>query len=257
LPSLYFARDRYLKPGGAMTPDRAQLWLAPVHSPKLYSTHVEKWSAPAMGFDFSLARAFAANEIIWPPREEFADSRRLASGAAVVELDFRTETSADCRGEARCRIETAGACHGLLGWVRMRLGEEWLGTGLEESVHWRPALLPVDPPLPLEAGEEIVMSLVRPLRGDWTWSVHARAGKRTHSSFLSRAESPAELRRLAPGSSPGLSAEGEQALQVLQALGRGTTNGEAAQALAQSQGIGEDAALQRVQAIVDRYGARK
>ncbi|MEZ0309401.1 MAG: methyltransferase domain-containing protein, partial [Ramlibacter sp.] len=72
LPSLFHARDRYLKPGGSLLPDRAELWLAPLSAPNLHDKHVARWQDPVMGLDYSSARALAANEILWLRRDEFA-----------------------------------------------------------------------------------------------------------------------------------------------------------------------------------------
>jgi SAM-dependent methyltransferase len=255
LPSLFHARDAHLKPGGQLLPDRAQLWLAPLQAPHLHGKHVARWSEPIMGMDYSFARRFAANEILWLRREELAGSKRLAEGAAVVDVDLRTAVHADCLGAVTCRAEISGLCHGLLGWIGIRLLDQWLSTHPDApEVHWSPVMLPVDPPLPVSKGEDLALTLQRPTGGDWTWSVTAQAGSRRHSSFLARMEGAKDLAKAAPASSPRLSAEGQQALEVLALMDQGLSNQAIALKLAHAGTIEERAALRKVQGLAMRYG---
>jgi hypothetical protein len=258
LPSLFHARDHYLKPGGHLVPDFAELLLAPVSAPDLHAKHIGRWSEPHLGLDLSAGRRFAANEIVWPSREELR-AERLASGTAISTVDMTQASHADCRGEARCRIETSGPCHGLLGWTRIRLADQWLSTDpASPEVHWSPAVLPLDPPLSLEAGEDINISLQRPAHGDWTWSIKAASGSRRHSSFLARADGLSRLRKVAPDHRAGLTPQGASTLHALTMMQQGKSNQEIAQALA---GLYPESfpsvenALQRVQRLALRYAS--
>jgi SAM-dependent methyltransferase len=257
LPSLFHARDRYLKPGGRMVPDYAELLLAPISSPDLHAQHIGCWSQPHLGLDFSAARRFAANEMFWPRREE-STFARLAPGAVLSSVDMMQATHADCHGETRLRIETSGLCHGLLSWIRIRLDEQWLSTDpAEPKVHWSSAVLPLDPPLHLEAGDEIDISLQRPAHGEWTWTVKAASGSRRHSSFLARTDGPRRLRKAAADTSPGLGQRGQTILHVLSMLQAGRSNREIAHSLVESdpQAFQDfESALQHVQVLAMRYG---
>ena len=257
LPSLFFARDRYLKPGGALLPDRAQLWLAPLSASDLHHKEIGRWSDAVMGLDYSGARGFAANEIMWLRRSEMAGSMQLAPGAAIAELDLVSATSGDCRGSASCKVEKSAMCHGLLGWIRIRLNGQWLSTAPDApDVHWSPVLLPIDPPMPLEAGEDLAMSLARPAYGDWTWSLSARAGTRRHSSFLAKSDGPRDWARAAPANAPGLSVRGARAHKILERMAQGISNQDIASELIQSDGLHGNEALQEVQAMALRFGGR-
>ncbi len=255
LPSLFHARDRCLKPGGRLLPDRAQLWLAPLEAAQLHAKHVGRWSQSVMGVDYSSARRFAANEILWLRREDFAGSSRLGGGAPLADVDLAKSSDADCNGEAVCRVETSGLCHGLLGWIRIHLLDQWLSTDPESpEVHWSPVMLPVDPPLPVSQGEELKLTLRRPARGDWTWSVTAQAGARRHSSFLASADGAKELARAAPASRPGLSPQGNRALRMLELLAQGFSNQAVADEMAAAHAMDRGQAMQEVQRIALRYG---
>jgi len=257
LPSLFHARDRYLKPGGHLIPDYAELLLAPVSAPDIHAKHISCWSEPHLGLDFSTGRRFAANEILWLNRDELK-SEQLAPAAVLSSGDLTRMSRADCRGEAHFKIEKSDTCHGLLGWIRIRLGDEWLSTDpANPEVHWLPALLPLDPPLQLEQGEEIEISLQRPAQGDWTWATKAASGSRRHSSFLARLDGPSRLRKMAPDYSPGLNQRGENTRHVLAMMQAGRSNQEIAQSLAESDPKafpGVESAMQMVQGLAKRYG---
>jgi len=255
LPSLFHARDRYLKPGGHLLPDRAQLWLAPLCAPALHAKFISRWSAPVMGLDYSAGRRFLANEILWPSRESLAEARQLGEGVPLVDLDLMTAVSGDCRATATCSIETSGLCHGLLGWIQIRLLDQWLSSHPSApEVHWSPALLPLDPPLQLERGELISVAVDRPFQGDWTWTVSAGAGVRRHSTFFSGAHGVAELRAISPHNRPGLNEAGSEVLRILDMMGQGLSNQAIADSVAQSGDKDPIGALRRVQAIALRYG---
>ena len=54
------ARERFLKPGGVMIPNRIELSIAPVECSERWE-HIEFWNDHPAGFDFSPARALASN----------------------------------------------------------------------------------------------------------------------------------------------------------------------------------------------------
>ena len=257
LPSLFFARDRYLKPGGRMIPDEAELMVAPVSAAELHAKHVACWSRPNMGLDFSPGRRFAANEILWLRREE-ARLDKLAPGAAVASVELTTAIQADCDGEARYTFHASGLCHGLLCWIRIRLGDQWLSSDPDEpEVHWSPVLLPLDPPIQADAGQEVKVSVRRRTGGDWTWTVTSAAGAQRHSSFLARVDGAARLRKMSPDYRPVLGRRGQDVLQILEKMQAGWSNREIADHLAEvahEACASTDEAMQRVQALALNYG---
>src|SRR4029079_11636152 len=89
LPSLFHARARYLKPGGRLIPDIAELMTCPVAAPEMHEKYLGIWSQTADGIDFSAARRFAANDILWLSREELR-AEPLASGVALASVDLMT-----------------------------------------------------------------------------------------------------------------------------------------------------------------------
>ena len=257
LPSLLLARDRYLKPGGHLIPDFAHLVLCPVAAPELHARYVGAWNRPHFGIDFSAVRSYAANEILWLTPSD-VPSMRLAPPAILSTIDFGQARRCDCRGAATVEVATAGDCDGLLAWIEIRAGDESLSADpAAPPMHWSPAFLPLDPPLPLVAGERLTIALERPVQGDWTWSVSGEAGLRRHSTFLSAGDSMSRMLRLAPDHRPGLSRRGANALQALSLMDSGHSNTEIAQILADSNPgffASVDEALELARAMALRHG---
>jgi hypothetical protein len=193
LPVLFRARDSFLRSGGCLLPDRGELWAVPIMDAALHAEHIGCWSEPCFGFDLQAARRFAANELQWlePGKSSGA---RLAEPARLVDLDFATATQADCDSEVSFPVQQTGLCHGILTWIRFRVGNEWLSTDpLSVPMHWSNAVFALDPPLPVEAGEALQFRLQRPGGADWSWRLKARAGVRRHSTFLSRLDNHQRL----------------------------------------------------------------
>jgi len=256
LPSLYYARDRWLKPGGVLIPDAAQLMLAPVSAPRTHAELIGQWSQPHMGIDFSSLRRFAPNNMPHFRSKDF-NAQLLAAPKAVVDLDLRTSMTADLDVSTETVASMAADCSGLLAWIRIRLGDAWLGTGpLDPEVHWTPGFMPLDPELPLAADDRVAVSLRRPAHGEYTWQVSAPAGRRRHSTFLGQPHSLPELRRMAEDATPDLSQRGLAALAALNALHNGQTNLQVATQLHQDF-VGQYAsvaqALEFVRDLIRRF----
>lgn len=257
LPSLYHARDRYLREGGRLIPDRAELWMAPCAAPAVHAEFVAAWQTPVMGLDYGFAARCAANDLIWPTREQFETVTLLTAGDRVASVDLQADHTLDCDSTVDTAIAREGLCHGLTAWIRLRVGAEWLSSSPEAPpVHWSPAIFPIDPPLPLRRGEVVRLSLRRPRHGEWTWAVQAEQGTRRHSTFLAQAETAQELARVAGNSAPGLSARGMRMREILNRL----AEGESVEAIASQVALGHRVApgqvLLEVQAIAKRYGGR-
>jgi SAM-dependent methyltransferase len=258
LPSLYHARDRYLAPGGRMLPDRAQLWLAPWTAQLLHQDHVARWKEPLSGFDYRVAARCASNSIIWPSREDLADTAALSEGACLVDLDLTATHAVECDAEATIPVREPGHCHGLLAWLRLRIGERWISAHPgEAAIHWSPALLPLDPPLEVRPGDSMGVSLRHARAGDWTWSASIGSQSRRHSTFLARLESPSELARAAPQWSGHLGPAGERTVAALQMLGQGRTALEVALELGERFGIDSTIAQREVARLAIKYGNGK
>jgi len=224
LPSLFRARDKWLKPGGRLIPDVGELMVAPVGAPRLHEELIGAWSEPHMGIDYGPLRRFAANTFCYERRPTFLPEF-LAEPCALVASDFMSATQTDCDASTTFAITRDAVCSGVCAWIRIRLGDKWLSAGPSDpSVHWTPQLLLVDPELPVVAGEAINFRLQRPAYGDWTWQLQSLAGKRRQSTFMAQAHSITDLLKLSPNHSARLNDRGLAARDLLSRMTGEATN---------------------------------
>lgn len=218
LPSLFFARDKYLRQGGELIPSRAKMEAVPVAADGYYNERISAWSENDQKINFDLARQFAANLVYFDHFQE-GDYRYLAEPVELVELDFMTATRAECRSTREVTLSQDDICHGWLGWFQVLLGDKWLSTSPDAPrTHWRQAFLPLDPPMAVKAGEKMTLHLLRPEFGEWSWTVSTGTEKQQHSTFLSRPVSSSDLQKKSDENKPSLSGRGEAALHVLRAF---------------------------------------
>ncbi|MCI0663130.1 MAG: methyltransferase domain-containing protein [Acidobacteria bacterium] len=215
LPSLFFARDKYLKPGGVLIPSRAKMVATPVSAPDLYQREIARWSEPYLNIDFGLARKYAANSIVYDSAG-LSKSIYLADPGVINEMDFLTCQDHSCQAEARYSITESGICHGLAGWFDMLLGEKWLSTDPHQpDTHWNAVFLPLDPPIELRVGDELVFKLARPAYGEWSWWVQAGESVQSHSTTFSAPVNLESLGKYSIHYRPKLSPCGQAWLDIL------------------------------------------
>jgi SAM-dependent methyltransferase len=223
LPSLFYARDHFLRPGGTLIPNRAMMEVVPVSAQAYYAKHIDCWSDTAIDTNFDLVRKFAVNTLY----HDDTNSRKqefLAEPVKLLDLDFMTATEAACRNRVEIRITQNGLCHGWLGWFRTRLGEHWLSTSpLEEQMHWRQVFLPLSQPIQVKKGDTMEFELNRPDYSEWTWTVDYADVRQRQSTFNSRVVSPKELLNLSNNYKAILTDRGLATLNILKQMD-GTQN---------------------------------
>ena len=215
LPSLFYARDKYLKAGGQLVPNRAVMKIVPVSAEEFYRDQIDSWSMDSLGFDFSDTRSYVTNNIFYV-RQSTMSADFLSEPGDLMELDFITAESAECRNDVTTTITEDGLCHGLLGWFDIRLGSEWLSTSPKSEVtHWSQAFLPLDPPIEVRAGDSFRIGLKRPANGEWTWTVKYGEQAQRHSTFLAVPLSTRQIRKKSEIFVPDLDRKGEAVNQLL------------------------------------------
>jgi precorrin-6B methylase 2 len=215
LPSLFYARDRYLKKGGALVPDQATLTVVPVSAPSLHDEEILAWSAPQAGIDLHAARSYASNTVSYRSQGSEGLSY-LAEPTVIHRLDFCESGYEAFRTEIEVPIATTGTCHGWIGWLSIRLGEEWLSASPRDArTHWSWGFLPLDPPLHIEHGEPVRFRLARAPYGDWLWEMTARSGSQRHSTLLSLPMKATTIEKASLQYHPALTEEGRALAHVL------------------------------------------
>jgi precorrin-6B methylase 2 len=215
LPALFNARDRFLRPGGSLVPDAATIVVAAISAPTLHEQEIAGWSIPQHGVSLQAGRPYAANSVFY--RSDNADAvSYLSEPVTIHRLDLHDAEYGPFKGRVEVSITQPGLCHGWAGWISIKLGDTWLSTSPgDKRTHWSWGFLPLDPPLPVEAGERIRFQLARAPFGDWVWRTEARAGTQQHSTLLSMPVKAATLQKAALDYRPVLSDEGRDVEYVL------------------------------------------
>ncbi|KAL2170033.1 hypothetical protein VTG60DRAFT_5373 [Thermothelomyces hinnuleus] len=196
LPSVLFARDRYLKPGGLLVPSHASMWVAPVSDPEYVAENVDWWRE-VYGFDMRAMQAGIytdARMTVMPPDSVCGEAypfRMLDLHAAKVEdLSFETEW------RSTLSEKVAEGLNGFLVWFDCFFAEsrdevvdakltakEWAAAGRERvafttgpygtPTHWRQGLYLIDK----GKAKEIEVGPGKKLEGEIRYSIpkgHAR-----------------------------------------------------------------------------------
>jgi predicted RNA methylase len=215
LPSLFYARDKYLKPGGVLIPQGAVMEAVPVSASAIYEKEISSWSNPHMGIDHSPARTYTSNSIYYY-HKDLVKADYLATPKSLFALDFYQANSIHLNTEVKYAIALSGICHGFAGWFQMQLGDTWLSTAPHEpSVHWSPAFLPLDPPIEINSGEEVYFKIQRAPLSDWVWQVKTSKTKQVRSTFLAVPRTLKTIKKAALDYQPQINDKGKAALYIL------------------------------------------
>jgi protein arginine N-methyltransferase 1 len=243
-PVLADARERLLKPGGAMIPLRERLWLALVSAPELHRVIMEPWVRNAYGLDMRAARDLAANQ--W--RRVELDPAQLASEPLVVgAFDHASTISPHFTCALQVPVTRHAELHGIGMWFDNELAS---GVGFSNApgnprLIYGNAFFAWPEPVAAQEGDEVRLRVRATLSGEqyvWAWESAVLAGgdeARARASFrqatlLGMALAPENLRKVASEYAGGLNAEGETTRAVLEGLAGGVTLGAIAQSLRQA-----------------------
>lgn len=106
------ARDRLLKPGGVLIPERETAWVAIVNAPERYRRVVGPWER-GCEFDFAAARQRAVN--CWTPWRATAAALLVEPKCWTV-VDYGNLKEASAQGNVSWRVTQSGRAHGLCMW---------------------------------------------------------------------------------------------------------------------------------------------
>lgn len=113
------ARDRWLKPGGLLFPDRAKLHVEMLEDAEYAQRHFDYFDN-VWGFDFAAMKVSAHSE---PVVQAFEPRQLLTSSTCVLDLDLYRCTPADCYQMAApftVACARPGHVHGSLFWFEIR-----------------------------------------------------------------------------------------------------------------------------------------
>ena len=198
LPSMIDGRERFLKPGGVMIPQRDILWATVIDAPETYARKVLPWDFALREFDTAVIREMSANSIY---KIRSHPSEFLAEQCPIASIGYRTTTSSSCACEAMWRVSRSGNAHGIAVWFDTELAE---GVGFSNApgkpeLLYGAAFFPFREPLAVAAGDHVSSQIRADLVGSdyvWRWKTTLNGEARSEqSTFFGMPVASASLRR--------------------------------------------------------------
>ena len=162
LDSVLACRDRWLRPGGAMLPDRATMHVA---AGSEVATGLSFWD-DVHGLKFPAIKEEIATSTRTQPHVAPVDSKALLSDSAVVkafDLTTMAATDVDFHGEFELAVQCSGACHALVLWFDTAFSERFcaempltLSTSpWAKQTHWVQTVFLLDAAIDVKSGERL------------------------------------------------------------------------------------------------------
>lgn len=242
VPSVADARQRFLRPGGTLIPQRDIIRAAVVEAPDVYRRVTVPWVERPFGLDMQAVRRILTNT--WR-KCRVVPEQLLTEPARWLDLDYRTVLSPDFAGEVDLHVSRAGTAHGVVLWFETTLldGIEFSNAPEQPELIYGNAFFPFSDPVELAAGDRVVVKLQADLIGDdyvWRWDTRvfdriepkrAKAGFR-QSTFFGAPLSPARLRKMADSHVPSVGEDGQIDRFILESMDGKNGLGEIARQVA-------------------------
>ncbi|XP_050990956.1 protein arginine N-methyltransferase 8-B isoform X2 [Labeo rohita] len=138
LNTVIYARDKWLKPGGLMFPDRAALYVVAIED-RQYKDFKIHWWENVYGFDMTCIRNVAMKE----PLVDIVDSKQVVSNACLI------------------KIQRNDYVHALVTYFNIEFTKCHKKTGFSTApdapyTHWKQTVFYLEEYLTVKRGEEIV-----------------------------------------------------------------------------------------------------
>jgi len=266
LPTIIDARDRLLRDGAVVVPQRDVLRAAPVEATGLWERIVGPWGADP-SLDMTAARRLATQQL---HRARIEAEGLLAAPVDWVAIDYQTVRDAGAAAAVEWEVERAGELHGVAVWFDSTL---FAGVGLSNAPGGREliyglAFFPLPEPVAVDRGDRLATVLAARLVGHdyvWSWDTTITFGDGEarpavvfrQSTFHGAPLSPLSLERGSRDYVPALSEDGRIDLDALGMIDGSTALHRIAERLVARHPNGfrnPGEALDRVAALVRRYG---
>lgn len=164
------ARQRLLRPGAVLLPQRIRMWVAAAES---FDDHavVSDWRAPGLPYDYASAHRRAARTL-W-----FADltpNNLLGQPELAADVDLRFAHDETIAAAGHLQVDRAGTLHGLASWFDALLcaGVTVDNMPPRADSSWSHGFLPLDEPIDVAAGDQLTWELSVSADGErWSWQV--------------------------------------------------------------------------------------
>jgi type I protein arginine methyltransferase len=174
VPTIVDARERFLKPGGHLIPERETVWAAPVRNAESYRKLTAPWEGDEYICRIPTGRRVAVNQ--WT-KEPIAPDQFLAAPQYCGSIEHRTIQDANFRAEITQTITQAGPGHGYAAWFESILAD---GVRLSNApgagkLIYGQAFFPWTEPVALDEGDTVTLKLQAMLHsGEYIWRWNTR-----------------------------------------------------------------------------------
>lgn len=161
------ARERFLKPGARIVPQRVGVSLVPVELDHEYERYVGFFGESRYGLDLTPLRLFASSSI------HFAHIRAnayLDLPREVLSIDLRCDDAKNAAGSATFTATRKAQLHGFGAFFNATLidGIE-LSNRVARETSWSQAFLPLEVPVQVREGDRIEVELQTGHGKSWRW----------------------------------------------------------------------------------------
>uniref|UniRef100_A0A3Q3XAX7 type I protein arginine methyltransferase n=1 Tax=Mola mola TaxID=94237 RepID=A0A3Q3XAX7_MOLML len=162
LNTVIFARDKWLKSGGLMFPDRASLYVVAIED-RQYKDYKIHWWENVYGFDMTCIRNVAMKE----PLVDLVDPKQVVTNSCLIkEVDIYTVKTEDLSfSSAFClQIQRNDYIHALVTYFHIEFTKCHKKTGFSTApdapyTHWKQTVFYLEDYLTVRRGEEITGSI--------------------------------------------------------------------------------------------------
>jgi protein arginine N-methyltransferase 1 len=178
LDTIIAARQRLLRPGGAMIARRDTLFVAPTAAPAGVRQEIHA-ARGAEGINLDPVERIAGDT---PMGSSIGVDDLLADGQPWLELDYGSVTATEFTGDAGCELRRHGRMEGLAVWFESDLGAGFaFSTAPGSDVGaYHQMFIPLRAPLEVAVADRLRIRLtVRHVRGSAVWEWHVWTIDRT------------------------------------------------------------------------------
>lgn len=164
------ARQRLLRPGAAILPQRLRMWIAAAEAHDDHAL-VSDWLAPELPYDYAAAHRRAAKTLWYA---DFTPNNLLGQPELAADVDLRTAPNDTITASGILQVDRPGVLHGLACWFDSLLCAGVTVDNLPPRTgsSWSHGFLPLTDPVNVSAGDRFAWELSVSADGeDWSWSL--------------------------------------------------------------------------------------
>jgi SAM-dependent methyltransferase len=164
------ARQRLLRPGAVLLPQRLRLWVAAAESFEGHAL-VSDWLAPELPYNYVAAHR-RATRTLW--FTDITPSHLLGQPELAADVDLTTALNETITSSGQLRVDRYGTLHGLACWFDSLLcaGVTVDNSPPREGSSWSQGFMPLAEPMAVSAGDQFSWELSVSADGEhWTWQV--------------------------------------------------------------------------------------